>query len=128
MSLSPTPSLLLVQGRWTATEDAALLEAVNKYGTCWSEVATDLPGRLGTQCAQRYKYAVDPFIRKDATYLRDLATADRESFQVMIRGRRRKMNNYGKLSKGWEANGVRFRAPSWVDLVRGFHCDMVAGP
>jgi Myb-like DNA-binding domain len=51
-------------GRWTAEEDAALLESVAKYGKRWYEVARALPGRTDDQCAKRYKDAVDPSIRK----------------------------------------------------------------
>jgi len=58
-----------VQGRWTTSEDATLLEAVNRHGKRWYEVAKDLPGRTDDQCAKRYKEAVDPSIRKDAKYL-----------------------------------------------------------
>jgi Myb-like DNA-binding domain len=60
--------LTSVQGRWTAAEDAALLEAVNRHGNRWYEVAKDLPGRTDDQCAKRYKEAVDPSIRKDTIY------------------------------------------------------------
>ncbi|KAF9647929.1 hypothetical protein BDM02DRAFT_3071131, partial [Thelephora ganbajun] len=54
----------LRKGRWTASEDTALLEAVNKHGKRWYEVAKDLPGRTDDQCAKRYKEAVDPSIRR----------------------------------------------------------------
>jgi len=67
----PTPNLHLVQGRWTTSEDATLLDAVNRHGKRWYEVAKDLPGRTDDQCAKRYKEAVDPSIRKDAMYLRN---------------------------------------------------------
>ena len=72
-SLFPTPNLLLVQGRWSTEEDAALLEAVEKHGKCWSVVAKDVPGRTGHQCAKRYNYALDSSIRKRAIFLRDPA-------------------------------------------------------
>jgi hypothetical protein len=66
-----TPNLRLTQGRWTTSEDAALVEAVNKHGKRWYEVAKDLPGRTDDQCAKRYKDAVDPSIRKNSLYLRN---------------------------------------------------------
>lgn len=71
MSFSLTLNSLLVQGRWTTSEDAALLEAVKKHGERWFEVAKDLPGRTDNQCANRYKESVDPSMRKDVIYLRD---------------------------------------------------------
>jgi len=69
VSFFPTPDLHLVQGRWTTSEDAALLEAVKTHGKRWYEVAKDLPGRTDDQCAKRYKEAVDPSIREDLIYL-----------------------------------------------------------
>lgn len=63
--LFPRPyGLMLNQGRWSASEDEALLEAVKIHGKRWYEVARDLPGRTDDQCAKRYKEAVDPSIRK----------------------------------------------------------------
>jgi len=56
-------SFILLVGRWTSEEDAALLESVAKYGKRWYEVARALPGRTDDQCAKRYKDAVDPSIR-----------------------------------------------------------------
>jgi hypothetical protein len=64
-----TLNLRLIQGRWTASEDAALLEAVDKHGKRWYEVAKDLPGRTDDQCAKRYKDAVDPSIRKKLSHI-----------------------------------------------------------
>lgn len=55
---------MILPGRWTSEEDAALLESVAKYGKRWYEVARALPGRTDDQCAKRYKDAVDPSIRK----------------------------------------------------------------
>ena len=71
MRFFSTRNSCLLQGRWTTSEDAILLEAVNRHGKRWYEVAKDLPGRTDDQCAKRYKEAVDPSIRKDAMYLRD---------------------------------------------------------
>lgn len=56
--------LMLGKGRWSTSEDKALLEAVRNHGKRWYEVAKDLPGRTDDQCAKRYKEAVDPSIRK----------------------------------------------------------------
>jgi len=64
-------NLRFIQGRWTTSEDATLLEAVNRHGKRWYEVAKDLPGRTDDQCAKRYKEAVDPSIRKDGMCLMD---------------------------------------------------------
>lgn len=69
MCFFSTSNSRLVQGRWSTSEDATLLEAVNRHGKRWYEVAKDLPGRTDDQCAKRYKEAVDPSIRKDAMYL-----------------------------------------------------------
>ncbi|KAG1298072.1 hypothetical protein G6F66_002055 [Rhizopus arrhizus] len=44
------------RGFWTAKEDAALLAAVETYGTSdWSQVAAHVPFRTKIQCASRYR-------------------------------------------------------------------------
>jgi hypothetical protein len=58
--------LVSFKGRWSASEDQVLLEAVKSHGKRWYEVAKDLPGRTDDQCAKRYKEAVDPSIRKSS--------------------------------------------------------------
>jgi hypothetical protein len=60
----------LQKGAWSAEEDKLVREAVqyqaqNGVGRIlWSEIATQLPGRLGKQCRERYFNHLDPSINK----------------------------------------------------------------
>ena len=60
----------LQKGAWSANEDKLVREAVqfqahNGMGRIlWSEIATQLPGRLGKQCRERYFNHLDPSINK----------------------------------------------------------------
>ncbi|KAI9140100.1 Homeodomain-like protein, partial [Paraphysoderma sedebokerense] len=50
------------KGQWTAEEDEKLKAAVNAFGTHWTRVALDIPGRTDDQCAKRWKESLDPSI------------------------------------------------------------------
>lgn len=61
--LKPT----LVKGPWTAQEDAKVLELVKRYGAKkWSLIASQIPGRLGKQCRERWYNHLNPEISKKA--------------------------------------------------------------
>lgn len=61
--LKPT----LVKGPWTADEDVKVVELVAKYGAKkWSLIASNLPGRIGKQCRERWHNHLNPDISKDA--------------------------------------------------------------
>lgn len=65
----------LVKGPWTPEEDTTLLQLVQKFGAKnWSNIAKNLPGRIGKQCRERYYLKImfyrfhnhlDPKISKD---------------------------------------------------------------
>lgn len=45
----------LVKGPWTEEEDRKVVELVKKYGAKkWSLIASNLPGRIGKQCRERW--------------------------------------------------------------------------
>lgn len=45
----------LVKGPWTKEEDEAIVKLVQQYGAeNWSMIASNLPGRIGKQCRERY--------------------------------------------------------------------------
>ena len=55
----------LVKGPWTPQEDALVVELVQKYGQKkWSFIASQLQGRLGKQCRERWYNHLDPGIKK----------------------------------------------------------------
>ena len=54
------------KNKWTASEDAALVDAVKKLGTkSWKDVSFLVPGRTGKQCRERYTGQLAPSISKD---------------------------------------------------------------
>jgi len=57
----------LVKGPWTAEEDRKVVELVKKYGAKkWSQIAQELPGRIGKQCRERWHNHLNPEISKEA--------------------------------------------------------------
>ena len=61
--LKPT----LVKGPWTQEEDRKVVELVEKYGAKkWSLIASNLPGRIGKQCRERWHNHLNPDISKEA--------------------------------------------------------------
>ena len=56
----------LVKGPWTAAEDAKVVELVAEHGPQkWSLIASQLPGRIGKQCRERWWNHLNPNIKKD---------------------------------------------------------------
>lgn len=61
--LKPT----LVKGPWTEDEDKKVMELVKQYGPKkWSLIASNLPGRIGKQCRERWHNHLNPDICKEA--------------------------------------------------------------
>lgn len=59
--LKPT----LIKGPWTAEEDQKVLQLVRQYGAKkWSLIASNLPGRIGKQCRERWHNHLNPDICK----------------------------------------------------------------
>jgi len=57
----------LVKGPWTADEDKKVMELVKQYGAKkWSLIASNLPGRIGKQCRERWHNHLNPDICKEA--------------------------------------------------------------
>eukprot|EP01006_Ploeotia_vitrea_P021908 TRINITY_DN54315_c0_g1_i1.p1 TRINITY_DN54315_c0_g1~~TRINITY_DN54315_c0_g1_i1.p1 ORF type:complete len:379 (+),score=36.03 TRINITY_DN54315_c0_g1_i1:95-1138(+) len=60
------PPKVMVKGCWTKEEDDKLVQLVQIMGPkCWNQIATQLPGRLGKQCRERYINHLDPKVCKD---------------------------------------------------------------
>ncbi|KAK7695622.1 hypothetical protein QCA50_000258 [Cerrena zonata] len=49
---------------WTEEEDARLRDAVEIYGTAWSEIAEFLPNRNSEQCRERWQEKLSPTLAK----------------------------------------------------------------
>jgi hypothetical protein len=59
--------LCCVCSPWTTSEDALVIELVNKHGARkWSLIASYLPGRIGKQCRERWHNHLNPDIKKEA--------------------------------------------------------------
>jgi hypothetical protein len=62
----------LIKGPWTAEEDKKVLELVKKFGAKkWSLIASNLPGRIGKQCRERWHNHLNPDINKEAWRLEE---------------------------------------------------------
>ncbi|RDW81392.1 uncharacterized protein DSM5745_04949 [Aspergillus mulundensis] len=58
-SLDPS----LRKGRWTPEEDALLLDAYQRLGPAWKEIAALIAGRKDDQCSKRYNDILNPSVR-----------------------------------------------------------------
>ena len=55
----------LINGPWSKEEDEVVRQWVQKYGpTQWTELSSQLLGRLGKQCRERWFNHLDPNISK----------------------------------------------------------------
>jgi hypothetical protein len=55
-----------VKGNWTSEEDMRLLQLVTENGPRrWSYIASNMKGRIGKQCRERYYNHLDPNLKKD---------------------------------------------------------------
>lgn len=54
----------LVKGPWTKEEDDTIIRCRKQGITKWSEIAKQVPGRIGKQCRERWFNHLDPSIRK----------------------------------------------------------------
>ncbi|KAI9462329.1 hypothetical protein BJY52DRAFT_1256337 [Lactarius psammicola] len=60
-SLSPS----IKKSAWTKDEDEKLMSLYKLYGTKWSVIARQIPGRTDDACSKRYREALDPALKKD---------------------------------------------------------------
>ena len=57
--------IMSVKGAWTPKEDALLTEAVMKSRPIvWDQVAESVPGRTALQCKERWRYRLDPTVKR----------------------------------------------------------------
>lgn len=56
----------VMKGPWTAEEDEIVLQLVSTFGPHhWSKIASNLPGRIGKQCRERWHNHLNPNIKRD---------------------------------------------------------------
>lgn len=81
----------LVKGSWSPSEDAFIIKWVKEHGgRNWSTLASNLPGRLGKQCRERWVNSLDPdLLRKPWT---------EEEDQILIRYQKMWGNKWAKIA------------------------------
>lgn len=61
----PEAIAVCMKGPWTEEEDMKVIELVQKHGARkWSQIAAELPGRIGKQCRERWHNHLNPRICK----------------------------------------------------------------
>ncbi|CAN6574980.1 unnamed protein product [Malus baccata var. baccata] len=56
----------IIKGQWSPEEDRHLVQLVGRFGIKkWSQIATQLTGRVGKQCRERWHNHLRPDIRKE---------------------------------------------------------------
>jgi hypothetical protein len=56
----------VMKGPWSKEEDDVVTRLVGQYGPKrWSLIASNLPGRTGKQCRERWHNQLDPNIKKE---------------------------------------------------------------
>ena len=95
--------------KWTSEEDKCLIESVKKHGmTNWSLVATEVNGRTGKQCRERWTNQLCPALNKgDWTPQED---------QILIKQQQLHGNTWSKIARylpGRSLNSVKNRW-SWL--------------
>lgn len=62
---NPKAIAVCMKGAWTDEEDQKLVGLVQQYGARkWSQIAAELPGRIGKQCRERWHNHLNPRICK----------------------------------------------------------------
>mmetsp|Transcript_35521 Transcript_35521/g.52039 ORF Transcript_35521/g.52039 Transcript_35521/m.52039 type:complete len:866 (-) Transcript_35521:166-2763(-) len=60
-----TEKTAVLKGPWTEEEDRRVISLVRAHGAKkWSQIAAELPGRIGKQCRERWHNHLNPDIRK----------------------------------------------------------------
>lgn len=65
-SKSSNSNNMLMKTKWTYDEDQLLIQTISKYGSKnWSLIASEIPGRTGKQCRERWLNQLNPELNKE---------------------------------------------------------------
>jgi hypothetical protein len=93
-----------VKGPWTSAEDDTIVHSIQAGATKWSEIAAQIPGRVGKQCRERWFNHLDPTLKKGAW--------SEEEDDVLIAEQNKLGNRWceiAKLMPGRSENAVKNR-------------------
>jgi hypothetical protein len=102
-----------VKGKWTAEEDARLVEVVHSKLEHWGKVAEKMPGRTSKQCRERWSNYLDPSLRKDPFSI--------EEDQLILRLQAEYGNKWAQISRSFSGrteNSIKLRYNSLAKHLR----------
>jgi len=109
----------LKKGKWKDDEDAAILRCISDGMTKWTDIAEQIPGRVGKQCRERWANHLDPTLKKG-----NWTTEEDE----LLMGAQELMGNrwceIAKILPGRSENGIKNRWNSTMrkNMVKDWTC------
>jgi hypothetical protein len=109
----------LKKGKWKDEEDAAILHCIAEGMTNWTDIADQIPGRVGKQCRERWANHLDPTLKK--------GNWTKEEDEVLMGAQELIGNKWCEISKimpGRSENAIKNRWNSTMrkNLVKDWIC------